>query len=64
MRQTLAATTSLRLVYTAMERSVLRGDRLINLVSASGYVPPTELIGSVRYAYLVDEIAVYELVDK
>ncbi len=63
MRQRLAATPWLRLVYTEQDRPVLSGDRLINLVRPSGFVPPTEMIGSVRYAYLVDEIAVYEIVD-
>lgn len=63
MRQRLAVTPWLRLIYTAPERPALSGDRLINLVRSSSFVPPTEMIGSVRYAYFVDEIAVYELVD-
>jgi len=41
---------------------VLHGDRLTRLVRPSAVVPTTELIGSVRYAYLVDEIAVFEMV--
>jgi len=63
MRQRLAATPHLHLVATFKERPVLRDDRLINLVESSPAVPPTEMIGTVRYAYLVDEIAVYELTD-
>jgi hypothetical protein len=63
MRTRLAATPHLRLVFSANERPVLSGDRLMKLVHPSAIVPPSEMIGAVRYAYLVDEIAVYELAD-
>jgi hypothetical protein len=63
IRQKVLATNRLRLVQTSDERAVFHGDRLISLVEPSALVPPTELIGSVRYAYLADQIAVYELVD-
>jgi hypothetical protein len=51
-------------VTTFQERAVLRGDSLIDRVRPLAIVPPTELIGTVRYAYLADEIAVYEIVDR
>ena len=61
MRQRLASTPRLRLVFQAEERLALRGDRLTALVRPSAVVPTTELIGAVRYAYLVDDVVVYEL---
>ena len=63
MRQRLATTPRLRQVYQAEERPVFSGDRLISLVQSSPLVPPTDLVGSTRYAYLVDEVVVYELVE-
>lgn len=63
MHQKLAADKRLHLVYTVEEQSVLQGDRLIARVQPSPAVPPTEMIGAVRYAYLVDEIVVYEIVE-
>lgn len=61
IRQRIAATPALRLVYQTEERLALRGDRLTALVTPSALVPTTEVIGAARYAYLVDDIHVYEL---
>jgi len=63
MRQKLATDKRLHLEYTVEEQPVFRGDRLIAQVRPSPAVPPTELVGTVRYAYLVDEIAVYEIAE-
>jgi hypothetical protein len=62
MRARVAATAGLRLIHTAQDNPVLRGDRLISLVRPSPIVPPTELFGGVAYAYLIDDVAVYEVV--
>lgn len=62
MRRRLGEQTKLRLVYTAEERPVLQGDRLTRLVAPSA-APTTEYIGDTRYAYLTDEIAVYEVIE-
>lgn len=63
MRLALDANERLRLVYTVDELPIFRSDRLIALVKPSAAVPPTETINGTRYAYLVDEVAVYEILD-
>jgi hypothetical protein len=62
MKERLSSSSRLRQVFQSEERPVFSGDRLVDLVDSSPLVPPTDLIGRTRYADLVDDVAVYEIV--